>query len=177
MPRKVQISRALALQRGRDGRVVQEHDPERAHGDGAQALVQRGGLLHRLGVDAAQGRLAEVREVGAREAAHEALGADDPDLGLTQVEYDVVVVLVHHDHAGVLEHRGELVGAVDVPVVVAEHGDDRDVEVAHDVGDDLGLLGLAVGGQVAGQEHDVGAVGRGPRTRAAARSRSSARSP
>ena len=45
------------------------------------------------------------------------------------------------------------------------HGD---LEVAHDVGDDLGLLGLAVGGQVAGQEHDVGALvqarerGRGP---------------
>ena len=58
-----------------------------------------------------------------------------------------------------VQDRGELGGAVDVPVVVAEDGDDGDLEVAHDVGDDLGLLGLAVGGQVAGQEHDVGALG------------------
>ena len=81
-----------------------------------------------------------------------------PTCGLTQIEYDVVVVLVHHDHAGFLKDRGELAGAVDVPVVVAEHGDDRDVEVADDVGDDLGLLGLAVGGEVARQQDHVGAV-------------------
>ena len=42
--------------------------------------------------------------------------------------------------------------------MVAEHGHHRDVEVAHDVGDDLRLLGLAVGGQVAGQQDDVRAV-------------------
>ena len=81
-----------------------------------------------------------------------------PTCGLAQIEDVVVVVLVHHDHAGVSQHRGELVGAVGVPVVVAEHGDDRDRQVAHGVGDDLRLLGLAVGGQVAGQQDDVGAL-------------------
>ena len=149
----------LALERRRDGRVVQQDDPERAHRDRAQALVQRRGLLHRLGVDAAQGGLAEVGEVRAREAAHEALGADDPDLGLTQIErISWLWCLSITITPASCEHGGELVGAVGVPVVVAEHGQDRDVEVAHGVGDDRGLLGLAVGAEVAGQQDDVGAL-------------------
>ena len=53
----------------------------------------------------------------------------------------------------------ELGGAVGVPVVVAEHGDDRQREVAADLGEHLRLLELAVRRQVAGEEHDVGLVG------------------
>ena len=52
----------------------------------------------------------------------------------------------------------ELVGAVDVPVVVAEHGQDGHADVAHGVGDDLRLLGLAVRGEVAGEQDHVHAV-------------------
>jgi hypothetical protein len=40
--------------------------------------------------------------------------------------------------------------------VVAQDGDDRHVEVAAGVGEDLGLLGLAVRGQVAGEQQQVG---------------------
>ena len=70
----------------------------------------------------------------------------------------MVVMLVHHDHPGLFEHRRELVRAVDVPVVVAEHRQHGDLQITHRVGHDRGLLGLAVGGEVAGQEHEVGAL-------------------
>ena len=43
-------------------------------------------------------------------------------------------------------------------VVVAEHRDDRAVDEAGGVRDDEGLLGLAVRGQVAGEEHEVDVV-------------------
>ena len=47
-------------------------------------------------------------------------------------------------------------GAVGVPVVVAEHRDDRDREVAAGVGDDADLVDLPVLRQVAGEQHEVG---------------------
>ena len=53
----------LALQRVGRRRVVQEHDPERAHRDRAQALVEGGDVGCCGGVHLAQLRLAEVREV------------------------------------------------------------------------------------------------------------------
>jgi len=49
-------------------------------GDLLQTRVERLDVGRRLGVDAAQERLAEVRQVGAGEAADEALEAGDADL-------------------------------------------------------------------------------------------------
>ncbi len=42
--------------------------------------------------------------------------------------------------------------------MVAEHRQHGDLQITHRVGHDRGLLGLAVGGEVAGQEHEVGAL-------------------
>jgi hypothetical protein len=88
--------------------------------------------------------------VRAGEAADEALAADDADLGVVDVEHAVLAIEDVDPARG--ERRGHLVAAVGVPVVVAEHGQHRDVGRARGVGEDRGLLGLAVGGQVAGQQ-------------------------
>src|SRR4051794_2882775 len=156
---------ALALERLRRGRVVQEHDPERAQRDLPQAGVDRVDLAHALRVDLAQQRLAEVGHVRAGEAADEALAADDADLGPGHVEDPVVAV--EHVDAAVGERRRHLVAAVGVPVVVAEYGEDGHLRVAGRVGEDRRLLGLAVRREVAGQEDEVDAAaealeGRGP---------------
>jgi hypothetical protein len=76
----------------------------------------------------------------------------------------VVRAVEHHD-ARLLEHGGHLVGARRMVVVVAEHREHRDVEVAHGVGEDRGLLGLAVRGEVAGQQDQVDAAGQGAERR------------
>ena len=76
---------------------------------------------------------------------------------VSQISRIVVRAVEHHD-PGLLEHGGHLVGARRVVVVVAEHGDHRDAEVAHGVGEDRGLLGLAVRGEVAGQQDQVDAA-------------------
>ena len=76
----------------------------------------------------------------------------------------------HHD-PGLLQHRRHLVRATRVVVVVAEHRQDRDVEVAHGVGEDRGLLRLAVRREVAGQQDEVHLTGqRAERSRARSRS-------
>ena len=67
-------------------------------------------------------------------------------------------VLVEHDTPASSSTARNSSGAVDVPVVVAEHGQDRHADVADRVGDDLRLLGLAVRGQVAGEQDHVDAV-------------------
>ena len=93
----------------------------------------------------------------AGEAADEALEADDADLGA--VDADGHALALEHGDAGVGEDRLDLVDLVAVPVVVAPDTEDRDVKVAAGVGEDLCLLGLAVGGQVAGEEQEVDVVG------------------
>ena len=45
-----------------------------------------------------------------------------------------------------------------MPVVVAQHGEDRQCQVAARVGEHGGLLGLAVGREVAGEQQQVGAL-------------------
>ena len=67
-----------------------------------------------------------------------------------------------------LEQRGDPVG---VPVVVAQHGEHGHVQAAAGVRDDRGLLGLAVGGQVAGEQQQVGLRRAARRTPAMASSR------
>ena len=52
-----------------------------------------------------------------------------------------------------------LVAAVGVPVVVAEHREHRHVDAGDGLGQDRRLLGLAVGREVAGQQHEVDAAG------------------
>jgi hypothetical protein len=69
-----------------------------------------------------------------------------------------VVALEHVDPA--LGQRGDdLVAPVGVPVVVAEHGEHGDaLERADRAGDHGRLLGLAVRGEIPGEQHEVDAV-------------------
>jgi hypothetical protein len=104
--------------------------------------------------------------VGAVEAAREALRARHAELRAAHLE-DPVVALQHVDAA--LGQRGrDLVAAVRVPVVVAQHREHGDaVEHLHGARDHGGLLRHPVGGEVAREQDDVDAVaeaaeGRGP---------------
>ena len=84
------------------------------------AVVERAGLAHRLRVDLAHDRLAEVGDVGAAEPAAEPLRARHADLRAAQLEH--AVLALEHVDAALRERGGHLVAAVGVPVVVAEHG-------------------------------------------------------
>ena len=59
---------------------MEQDDPAVAAGDLLEPRLERLDLARRLGVDLAQERLAEVGQLGAGEAADEALAADDPEL-------------------------------------------------------------------------------------------------
>ena len=76
-----------------------------------------------------------------------------------------MVLALEHVDAALGERGDELVAAVDVPVVVAEHREHRHVlERGRGARDHRGLLRLAVRGEVAGQQHEVdAAVQRGER--------------
>ena len=82
-----------------------------------------------------------------------------------------MVLALEHVDAALGERGDELVAAVDVPVVVAEHREHRHVlERGRGARDHRGLLRLAVRGEVAGQQHEVdAAVQRGEATRRAPR--------
>ena len=88
------------------------------------------------------------------EAAAETLGAREAD-----AEH-LAALAIEHLNAGVAEKLVQLVLLARVPVVIAEHGDDR---YFHGAGQfleqDLSFFGRAVVGEVAAQEQDVGAVG------------------
>ena len=143
----------LAFDR-RGGRcVVEEHDADRAVGDGLEPASERLDLVGRLGEDGPQDRLAEVGQRRIREAAHETLGADHPDLRVAAVQHRPAPV--EHDDSGRGQDLDDLVGPVRVPVVVAEDGDDRNLQLAAGVCEHLGLLGLPEGGQVAGDQDRV----------------------
>src|SRR4051794_10392235 len=143
----------LALERGRGRRIVQERDPVIAAGDRGEARRERVDLRARLGVDLAQERLAEVGQGRVRKAAHEALRAGDAEARV--VELLDRVATVDHPYAGGLEDGRELGGLVAVPVVVPEHRVDRRLEGRADLGQELALLELAVGGQVAREQDRV----------------------
>src|SRR3954447_7443218 len=147
----------LAFDRRGRRRVVEEHDADRAVGDGLEPAVERLDLIGRLRVDRAHYGLAEVGQRGVGKAAHEPLGADHADLRVATVQNRPAPV--EHDDAGRGQDVDDLVGPVRVPVVVAENGDDRDLEAAAGLGEDLGLLGLPEGGQVTGDEDRVDLVG------------------
>ena len=120
---------------------MEEHDPKVAVHDRLQALRDRLRLARRLRVHVAHQRLAEVRQRRAGKASDEALCADDAELetgdlaGATRA--------VEHVHAGRRDDRRQLVCPVRMEVVVAENREDRHVEIAARVGDNLRLLRLA----------------------------------
>src|SRR5581483_10978689 len=69
---------------------------------------------------------------------------------------------LEHDDARTGERAHEIAGTVRLPVVVAEHGDGRELEVAARVGDDADLVDLPVLREVAGEDDHVRLRGRAP---------------
>ena len=132
---------------------MQEHDAKRAVGDLPQALIDCLHVLRGLRVDVAQKGLAEVRQVRRSEAAHEALAGDDAHVVATHV-VDRGRTLQHLD-PGALEDRFDLVGATGMPVVIAQDGDDRDVQRPAGFAQDCGLLGIPAGRQIPVKEDEV----------------------
>ena len=114
----------------------------------------RVGLGARLGVDLPQQRLAEVRQRRAGKAADEALRPDDAEL--QPVDLAARGLALEKPDSRPAEHLSELVGAARMVVVVAEHGEDRHVELPARSGDHLGLLRLAARREIAGEQDDVG---------------------
>ena len=137
-----------------DRGVVEQHDPAVAAGDRLEALLEGGHLVARLLVQPAEEWLAEVRDLGTREAADESLAADDADLDPLDLDHGVRAV--EHDDPRVLERRRQLRAAVGVVVVVAEHRDHGDREVAAGVGEHERLLRLSVRRQIAAEQDQVG---------------------
>ena len=72
-----------------DRGVVEEDDGLVAAGDLLEPALERFHLERRLPVDLTQRRLAEVRDLGAGEAADEALRPGDPDLDIADLENDM----------------------------------------------------------------------------------------
>ena len=124
-----------------------------AAGDLLEAALERFDLERRLPVDLTQRRLAEVRDLGAGEAADEALRPGDPDLDIADLENDMASV--EDDDARGLENCPDLVAMARVVVVVSEHGDDRDLDRPAGVREHLGLLGEPMRGQVAGEQDEI----------------------
>jgi hypothetical protein len=62
---------------------------------------------------------------------------------------------IDHPHAGFHERTCELLDVVAVPVVIPEHGIDRRLQRPADLREQLGLLDLAVGRQVAREQDRV----------------------
>ena len=102
---------------------MEEGHAEVAVLDRLQAALEGDDLVGRLGEHAAQRRLAEVGELRVGEAADEALRPDDPDAGAVGLVDRPGAV--EDGDAAALERLDELIAAVDVPVVVAEHRDHR----------------------------------------------------
>ncbi len=144
----------LPFERVHDRRVVKEDDPDVAVDDRLQTARDRVGLGARLGVDAAQQGLAEVGERRAREAAHEAFRADDPEFQSVYVA--ACALAVEEPDACPGEHVLQLCGALCVVVVVAENGEDRHVELPAREGEHLRLLGLPARRQITGEKNDIG---------------------
>src|SRR5438045_8745195 len=106
---------------------MQERDPQAAAGDRLQAALERLDVSRRLRVRLAEDWLAEVRPAVV-EAADESLDRRDADADA--LDRKDRVRPLEHDDARLAERPGEVAGAVGLPVVVAEHGDDRDRQSA-----------------------------------------------
>jgi hypothetical protein len=92
--------------------------------------------------------------VSPREAADEPLGPDQAHLDPAHL-LDRPRAIEHSDRSR-LERGLHLLDAIGMPVVVAEHGEHRELELAEGRGQHFRLLGLAVGGPVAGEQQQVG---------------------
>ena len=121
--------------------------------DGLQARVEGFDLRGRVRVDLAEQRLAEVGELGVWKASHEPLRPDDSHGDSAHV--DRRPASLEDRDAGLDEHLDDLVPPVQVPVVVPEHRQHRNIDGTARFCEHPGLLGVAVRGQVAGQEHQV----------------------
>jgi hypothetical protein len=143
----------LTDQRRLDRGVMQQRDADPAGVDRSEALVEAVDVAGRLRVRLAEERLAEVRPFLA-EPADETLDPRNTDAH-TDDRQDRVRAL-KHDDAGFCERALEIVGTVRLPVVVSEHGDDRDLQTAASIGDDARLVHLPVLRQVTGEQHEVG---------------------
>ena len=113
-------------------------------------------LVRRLVVHVPQRRLAEVGDLGAGEPADESLRADDPDLGVANLEDHVAPI--EDEHAGLFEYVRDLVAATGMVVVVSEDRDDRDRDGTTRPREHGCLLGEAVCRQVTCEQHEVGLI-------------------
>jgi putative nucleotidyltransferase-like protein len=156
-PQERPDSGRLALDRRRGRRVVEEHDADRAIGDGLQSPLEGLDLVRGLCVDRPQDRLAEVGERRIGKATDEALGPDHPDLRRAAVEDRPASVEDDDSRGG--QDVLDLTDAVRVPVVVPENRHHGDFQAAAGVGDYLGLLGLPQCRQVAREKNCVDPAG------------------
>ena len=134
-------ARRLALDRRRGGRVVEENDAERAVGNGLQPALEGFHLVRGLRIDGPHDGLAEVVSVASGKPPTKPFVPTTPSL--VPLQSSTVQLAVQHHDPGGGEDFDDLSGAVGVPVVVAQDGDDRDLELAAGVGEHLRLLGLA----------------------------------
>ena len=81
------------------------------------------------------------------------LRADHPDLEPSDL--DDGRGAVEDNDAGVGEGSGDLRGAVEMPVVVAEHRDHRQTQIPAGAGEDFGLARRAVRRQIPRQQDEV----------------------
>ena len=132
---------------------MQQDDAQRTVCDPAQTVGDRLHLCRRLGVHAAQQRLAEVRKRGARKAADEAFRPRDADGRPPDVVLGALAI--EHVHAHVAQHGRDLVAPRLVQIVVSEDRADRDRRAAARIGKHRRLLGFAVRRQVAREQDDV----------------------
>src|SRR6185295_4900089 len=140
----------LALDRLLDRRVV-EHGDAGLAAQARQRGLQLQRLVHRLAHEVLDDVLSPGAEGAPSEAAAESFDAGEPDalyLG---------GVAVQHPDAAIAEHLLDLLLPAALEVVVAEHGDDRDVHRRVDLARELlRLLDLAVIRQVAAEQQHVG---------------------
>lgn len=147
-------ARRLPLERVHDWRIVEEDDADVTVHNRLQPTRDGVRLGARLGVDPPQQGLPEVRQRRTGKAADETLRADDAEL--EPIHLAGRAVAVEEADPGVREHLPELVGLARVVVVVAEHGEDRDVEQPTCRSERFRLLRLSVRRQIAGEKDDVG---------------------
>src|SRR5205085_8420689 len=102
-------------------------DAHRARLDRREPALETVDVFRRLGVRLAEERLAEVRPLVA-ETADETLHAGDADTHAPDRQDRVRAV--EHDDAGLRERAHEIHRTVGLPVVVAEHRDDRYFQTA-----------------------------------------------
>ena len=100
--------------------------------------------------------LAEVAAMRPSKAAAEALGAGDADPDAVDLQRDAVAL--EHVDAGGLEDPPDLLLAAGVVIVVAQHGDHRDLPAAQVFGQHLDLLRATAARQVAGEEQQISSL-------------------